>query len=142
MRYHGVRRKLNECMIIGIDPIDGGIMYKFSYSEEKNRIYIQVTGALTAQELESYKEELLDIVNRTQPGFTVFADSTKSDISFLENSGKLQVIRDYAATRGFKSVATVLGKEAYELHQQKPFPGIKNVFTDLQEAEKFLDSLK
>jgi len=116
-------------------------MYKFIFNNDKNRIYIYIGGSLADSELEKYKNELIEMINKTHTGFTVFADSSKSSISFLENSVKLQGARDYGVTRGFKGVATVLSYEAFEIHQKKPFPGIKNVFTDVIEAEQFLDTL-
>ncbi|MHB8065598.1 MAG: hypothetical protein ACYDG2_23770 [Ruminiclostridium sp.] len=117
-------------------------MYKFSYSEEKNRIHIYIEGELTASEIDDYIKELIALIEKTRPGFTVLADSSRSSISFLENSAKLQVIRDHGVKKGFKNVATVLGIDAYRLHEAKPFPGIKNTFIGVREAEAFLDSLK
>jgi hypothetical protein len=116
-------------------------MYKFSYCEEKNRIHICVEGALSPAEVDSYIKELISLIDKTSPGFTVLADSSRSEISFLENSSKLQVAREYGIKKGFKNVATVLGGEAYKLHEEKPFPGIKNTFLNLKEAEEFLDNL-
>lgn len=117
-------------------------MYKFSYCEEKNRIYIYIYGELSQNEIENYKNELISIIDKTKYGFTVLADSSQSSISFLENSTKLQVVRDYGVQKGFKNVATVLGADAYKLHEIKPFQGIKNTFMCVKEAEAFLDSLK
>jgi len=116
-------------------------MYRFTYDEKRNRIYILIEGSLTEQEIENYKSELIDTINKTRSGFTVFADSSKSSIEFLENSWKLQAARDHGKAMGFLEVATVLSIEAYEIHKISPFKGIKNTFTDAKEAERFLDSL-
>lgn len=116
-------------------------MYRFSYSEEKNRIYIYVEGKLSQEDVQNYIDEMLTLIDGTKPGFTVLADSSKSDISFFEISTKFHVIRDYGNTKGFKNVATVLSEEAYNLHEINPFPGIKNTFRSLKEAADFLDLL-
>ena len=84
---------------------------------------------------------MIEIIEKTKPGFTVLADSSKSSISFLENSSKLQAARDYGVKKGFKNVATVLGADAFRLHEKNPFQGIKNTFMSLKEAEAFLDGL-
>lgn len=115
-------------------------MYKFLYCKEKNRIYISIEGALSSLEIEKYIKELIELIDNTKPGFTVLADSSKSSISFLENSAKFQVIRDYGVEKGFKNVATVLSEEARRLNDIKPFPGIKNIFNSIEAAEIFLDT--
>jgi hypothetical protein len=117
-------------------------MYKSSYCEEKNRIYIYIEDDLSPFEANNYIKEVTSLIEKTKPGFTVLADSSNSTISFLENSMKFQVIRDYSAEKGFKNVATVLGTDAFKLHEVKPFQGIKNTFTCINEAEAFLDSLE
>lgn len=116
-------------------------MYKFSYCKEKNRIYIKIEGELSPTEIENYIKELIVLIEETRPSFTVLADLSKSSISFLKNGTKFQVIRDYGVKRGLKNVATVLGTDAFKLHEEKPFPATKNTFICVSEAEAFLDSM-
>ena len=114
-------------------------MYELNYSKEKNRIYIRIEGYLTDAEISYYIDDLIHLIDMTMPNFTVLADVTKSDISVLLNGSKFQEVRDYGATKGFKNVATVVSSEAYEIHKNKSFEGIKNVFSNMQDAEQYLD---
>jgi len=116
-------------------------MFNFAYCEEKNRIYINIEDDLSSSEIDAYIKGLTDLIERTRPGFTVLADLSESRISFVEKSAEFQVIRDYSIKKGFKNVATVLEAYAYKLHKGSPFPGVKNTFLCVREAEAFLDSL-
>lgn len=115
-------------------------MYTISYDPSKNRIFIKIIGTMTDQEVQDYTKETISLIDTANPGFTVCANMEQSDRTVLENSGTFQGIRDYAMQKQLRNVATVLSQEAYNIHQEAPFTGIRNIFLNQEEAERFLDT--
>lgn len=116
-------------------------MYTINYSSTNNRIYVKVVGDISDEEMNKYEKEMLAIVDKTTPGFTVLADLLESNEVFIYKSGAFQSIRNYGIKKGFKASAHVLNNETYEANIGKSFEGIKNIFLSCEDAERFLDTV-
>lgn len=116
-------------------------MYKITYSQLKNRIFIEIYGVLSPEEKDEYKRTAIATIDDAKNDFTVFVDLVHCDINVLMSSDEFQVIRDYGTKKGVKAVACVLNSYCYEMHKQKTLSSLKNVFLDANEAEIFLNKI-
>lgn len=112
-------------------------MFSLSYSEEKNRIYIKLNGLLSEAEFNTYKNNIMALIDNSKAGFTVLADLSLCDSTVLANSDNFNVIREYGAKKDFKARALVLGTEAYKLYNSN----LQGAFLNIEEAEAYLNKL-
>ena len=117
-------------------------MFFLHYSEEKNRIYIELRGELSEAEFNAYKNNIIDLIDGARPGFTVLADLSLCDRSVIENSDNFNVIREYGAKRGFKANALVLGEDAYKTYTSALKGNNNNIYYTKDEADSYLDTLQ
>jgi oligoendopeptidase F len=115
-------------------------VFTLRYSDEKNRIYIKIDGALSEAEINTYKNNIIDLIDHSKMGFTVLADFSRCDRSILDNSDNFNVIREYGAKRGFKANALVLKREFYDIYCNV-LVNNKNIFITIEDAENYLDTL-
>ncbi|MDF2592484.1 MAG: hypothetical protein K0S75_1950 [Clostridia bacterium] len=116
-------------------------MFILRYSEEKNRIYIELHNVLSQAEFEAYKSNIIAIIDNSKMGFTVLADLSTCDKSILDRSDSFNVIREYGVKRGFKANALVLGRESYDIYNRNIQGSNKHIFLTIEEAENYLNAL-
>lgn len=112
-------------------------MFELRYSEEKNRIYIKLDGVLSEAEFNTYKNNIIDLIDNSKTGFTVLADLSLCDSAILDNSDNFNVIREYGAKKEFKARALVLSRESYKIYNSIP----QGIFLTIEEAENYLNTL-
>lgn len=117
-------------------------MYSLKIDKEKNRIYIFIKDKLENEEMAKYTQELLQLIDQTEYGFTVCADIRQADISILENSENFQPIRKYGEKKGLKAAIEIMNENQINVHSRHPVIGMKNVVTNEEEAEKFFNNIK
>ncbi|MBU5592257.1 hypothetical protein KQI89_10830 [Clostridium sp. MSJ-4] len=115
-------------------------MYKISYSKEKNRIYIEISGKLSETDEQDYISEMLTCLNNVEPNFTVSANLQNCDISVLDKSSNFEVIRNYGKEKKLYKVAVILSVEAFNSNLSNPFKGLNNAFNNIKDAEHYLNS--
>lgn len=77
-------------------------MFTIRYSEEKNRIYIKLNGVLSEAEFNTYKNNILDLIDNSKTGFTVLADLSSCDSAILDSSDNFNIIREYESKEDSK----------------------------------------
>lgn len=112
-------------------------MFTLRYSEEKNRIYIKLNGVLSEAAFNTYKNNIIDLIDNSKAGFTVLADLSLCDSTILDSSDNFNVIREYGAKKDFKARALVLGTEAYNVYNNN----LQGTFLNIEEAEDYLNKL-
>jgi hypothetical protein len=115
-------------------------MFTLRYSEEKNRIYIKLLGVLSEAEFETYKNNIIDLIDHSKTGFTVLADLSVCDSAILEQSDNFNIIREYGAKRGVKANALVLSEEVNEIYNRASQGKNRNAFLTIEAAERYLDA--
>lgn len=115
-------------------------MFTLSYSTEKNRIYIKLDGVLSSAEFETYKNNIMSLIDNSKVGFTVLADLSPCDGAILEQSNNFDIIREYGAKRGVKANALVLNDEVYEIYNKASKGKMRNAFLTIEEAQRYLDA--
>jgi hypothetical protein len=114
-------------------------MFTLNYSVEKNRIYIKLHGVLSSTEFETYKNNIISLIDNSKVGFTVLADLSQCDSAILEQSDNFNIIREYGAKRGVKANALVLNEEVNEIYNKASQGKIRNAFLTIEAAERYLD---
>ena len=115
-------------------------MYKITYNNSKNRIYVTVEGSLTIEEVPQYIKEFMATVDKTKPGFTVCVDNTKAKLNTPEVAEKLIEARDYSVSKGLRNSAMVVDGVTFKMQMKRLFKDLGNVFESLEDADKFLDT--
>lgn len=116
-------------------------MYKVSYDNQKNRIYVTITGSLELNEVDNYSKEFKAAVDRAKPGFTVCVDNTNASLNSPEVNEKLTECRDYSVQKGLKNAAMVVNSAIFKMQMKRLFNELGNVFPTMEEADKFLDNI-
>ena len=110
-------------------------------SRNRNRILYRHFAELAhAQELPEYLHDWQQALDAMTPGFTTLSDMTElADVSgpLAELFGQVQHMLD---GRGLRMIATVYAT-GHNLHEASTSERPRRVFTDLWEADKFLNEL-
>lgn len=116
-------------------------MYIINYDKARNRIYLKIQGNMSSSQSERYTDDMIGVISQAITGFTVFADLSESDLSVLQDGGNFAGVREYAVKQGVQGVVTLVCPEAYKMHLEHPFDGIKNVFGTMKDAQEYLNIL-
>jgi len=115
-------------------------MYKITFDNAKNRVYVTVQGSLTIEEVPQYLKDFKAAVDKTKPGFTVCVDNTKAKLNTPEVAERLIEARDYSISKGLKNSAMVVDGVTFKMQMKRLFKDLGNVFETMEEADKFLDA--
>ena len=115
--------------------------YQITAEPSRNRIFYKHFAELAhAQELPEYLHDWQQALDAMKPGFTILSDMTE----LADMSGPLAKLfeqaQDMLDGRGLRMIATVYAA-GHNLHEASTPERPRRVFTDLWEADKFLDEL-
>ena len=115
--------------------------YQITVEPNHNRIFYKHFAELAhARELPEYLHDWQQALDAMRPGFTILSDMTElAELSgpLAELFGQVQQMLD---GRGLRMIATVYAS-GHNLHEDSTPERPRRVFTDLWEADKFLDEL-
>ncbi|MCI1186659.1 hypothetical protein MON38_04460 [Hymenobacter sp. DH14] len=120
--------------------------YQITAEPSRNRIFYKHFAELAqAQELPEYLSDWQQALDAMKPGFTILSDMTELD----DVSGPLAKLFEQAQTlldgRGLRMIATVHAPDVALAHAatsaEAPAKYPRRSFTDLWQADKFLDEL-
>jgi hypothetical protein len=115
-------------------------MYKITYENAKNRVYVMVEGSLTINEIPQYNADFKAAVDKAKTGFTVCVDNTNAGVNTPEVNEKLVISRDYAMSKGLRNSAMIVNSAVFKMQMKRVFKELGNVFENIAEADKFLDT--
>ncbi|GAB3851841.1 hypothetical protein GCM10028822_18920 [Hymenobacter terrigena] len=116
--------------------------YQITAEPSRNRIFYKHFAELTqAAELPEYLHDWQQALEAMRPGFTILSDMTELD----EVSGPLAElfgqVQQMLAGRGLRMIATVHAPGNSHSFEEATPELPRCIFTDLWEADKFLDEL-
>jgi hypothetical protein len=117
-------------------------MYDVKSNALKNRLYITVDGTIGKSEIESYKSNIKKNVATLKSGFTTLIDLTKASVFDQDSMMQLQGTKEIAIASGMKKSAMVVESAILKMQMNRNFKDVgpqDKAFTDLDEAEKFLN---
>jgi hypothetical protein len=124
-----------------LENIDNNILYEISVNAEKNRIYQKVKGFWKSAE--NYLEDLTKSTHRVRRGFTVITDITEAKTPSPEVVEVFKKAGGMLVSKGMYKLAEIIPKSATTQMAVKRASESSKVnkmaFTDLFEAEKWLD---
>lgn len=117
-------------------------MYEVKTNALKNRLYITVEGAMVKDEVETYKSAVRKNIEKLKPGFTVAIDLRKTSVVDQDTVVQMQEIKKIAVAAGLSKSAIVVESAILKMQTNRNFKDVgpqDKAFSDLSEAEKFLD---
>ncbi|MHB8065596.1 MAG: hypothetical protein ACYDG2_23760 [Ruminiclostridium sp.] len=117
-------------------------MYDVKANTLKNRLYITVKGTIGRSEVEDYKLAVKKNVAVLKSSFTALMDLRKSAVFDQESMAQLQGTKEIAVAAGLTRSAMVVESAIVKMQMNRNFKDVgpqDKAFTDLDEAEKFLN---
>lgn len=115
-------------------------MYEIKADQEKNRLYVTLSGSVSADESVSIFESIKSEISIIKPGFACIADLTKFKIKPEHAEWMLQ-IQDMLSSSGMSQLIRIgdpMYRELLEKHSKKEGYSGKIVY-DLETALKIVD---
>ena len=120
--------------------------YQITAEPSRNRIFYKHFAELAqAQELPEYLSDWRQALDAMKPGFTILSDMTELEIASGPLTKLFEQVQQMLDGRGLRMIATVHAPDVLLAHaeasEEAPSKYPRRNFTDLWEADKFLDEL-
>jgi hypothetical protein len=113
----------------------------------KNRLYLNLSGMLTDDEMQAHCEQEMRGVDRLRPGFIIIVDFKDFKPATPEGYKRIAEGAKYAAGKGLKAVIQIQptdaigGMQSGRVARESGVSGDMRLVASLEEAEKLADTL-
>ena len=120
-------------------------LYTISVDTSKHRLYYVITGFWdnNAVDVDDYMQNWKEVISHVSKGFTLLTDATEFRVMTKEWADRAIQVQKMMVEAGLSKTAAVFSQEGLPKMQSdrisKHSGMTKKVFTDMQEAEAWLD---
>jgi hypothetical protein len=115
-------------------------MYTIKLDSVKNRIYIDIEGMISINEVDDYNNKFMKAIDAAKPNFTICVDLLKSAVNRPEVAEKMNIPKEYATKKGYKSIAMIVNSIVFKMQIKRAYGEKEGFFETLEEAEAYLDN--
>lgn len=115
-------------------------MYTIKFDSIKNRIFVEIEGMITINEVDDYNSKFCRAIDSTKPDFTICVNLLKAAPNTPDVAEKMNNPKEYAAKKGYKCIAMVVNNIVYKMQIKRAFGEKEGFFETQKDAEAYLDN--